>query len=161
MTDEWDKRLKQGQNDADAEYIPHLVTNRLTVLAEEGKEAITFISESDTTYPMIRWLDRAKKFLFGIVAHENKNQSDGTKKQDNHFSMYVGKKDGSRDGVFDLEFYEAEPMLSLQRLGVRLVDGAFLTVLGDNGKRYQLKVSENGALYAERINMRADSEVLD
>lgn len=152
--DHWEARKNHAE--ANGKFIDHLVVNRITVLAENGKEAITFIQEDNTTYPMIRWLDRAKNFLFGMVAHEKKN-SGGTIKTDNHFSMYIGKPDGSRDGVFDLEFNEAEPMLSLQRLALRSVDGTYLTVISPNNKRFKILVDDNGNLSAERIYMRADS----
>ena len=97
-----------------------IVVDRITVLAREDKEAITFVAENDTTYPFIRWLNNAGKFLFGMVAHEKKyiDNTDTQKKIENHFSMYRGNIDGSREGFFDAEFDHDKPMLKLENTTV-------------------------------------------
>lgn len=154
--DEWESRKRQAE--AEGKFIDHLVVNRLTVLAEHGKEAITFIADDKYTYPMMRWLNRAKEFLFGIVAHEKKRSGD-TVKTDNHFSMYTRKADGSRVGVVNIEFDEAEPMLSLRDLQMRAVGGTYMTVLSPNNKRFRINVDDEGNLSAERVFMRADSVI--
>jgi len=129
-------------------YIEELVVDRITVCAREDKEALTFIAENDTTYPFIRWLNQAKDFLFGLVAHEKKwvdsNDPAQGKKIDNHFSMYRGNPDGSRSGFFDAEFNETLPMLKLENTVLVLSGTNHLYKKDANGSYKEIIIDEHG-----------------
>ena len=168
MTDKFQQRLDSADNYIEGvTRLDELVVDRITITAREDKEAITFIAETDTTYPMIRWLNRAGQFLFGLVAHEKKwaNAERTQKYVDKHFSMYRANADmETRTGFFDAEFGEENPMLKIEGTQVRLANynaedsSTPIVVESPNGSKWFLTVDNDGDVKAlPATGLRSDS----
>lgn len=171
QADEWQSRLDNvdtNLSDYDA-YARDSVTHSVSVLGKQDKDAITLVAETDTTYPMVRWLNREGQFMGGLVCHERKITSSGQLARDDHCSFYVRQKDGSREGILNIEFNEDMqsddpaklPMISIKNAAVRLVGKAFLTVLSPSNKRFRINVDDNGNLSAERVYLDSDTQIED
>jgi len=108
-------------------------------MRNENDHAIRITSASQSHYPIISWYNRAKQFLYGIVAHEVTH--DGI--THNHASEYFADdtaKNGRR-GKLDKQFGKAYSTFSIEG-GMLLAKGDAGVALTDKvtGKTYELVI---------------------
>jgi hypothetical protein len=110
-------------------------------MRNENDHAIRITSASRSHYPIISWYNRAKQFMYGIVAHEVTH--DGI--THNHASEYFADdtaKNGKR-GKLDKQFGKPHSTFSLEGMTLLAKSDAAIALTDKvTGKAYELVIND-------------------